>query len=40
MRNELPEEVRRGTVRVALVVGVPALVVATAAFLYKTRTSL
>jgi hypothetical protein len=32
--NELPEEVRRGMVRVALLVGVPALVVSTAAFLY------
>ncbi|MFP4175368.1 MAG: hypothetical protein ACLFSW_06290 [Halobacteriales archaeon] len=34
MTEELPEEVRRGMVRVAVFVGVPAVVVSTAAFLY------
>lgn len=32
--NELPEEVRRGMVRIAVLVGVPALIVSTAGFLY------
>ena len=32
--NELPDEIRRGMVRVAVLVGFPAVVVATAGFLY------
>jgi hypothetical protein len=32
--GELPEEVRRGMVRVAVLVGVPAVIISTAGFLY------
>jgi hypothetical protein len=32
--DELPEEVRRGMVRVAVLVGVPAVIISTAGFLY------
>ena len=35
--NELPEEVRRGVVRVALFVGLPAVVASTALFLYTNN---
>jgi hypothetical protein len=32
--DELPEEVRRGMLRVAVFVGVPAVIISTAGFLY------
>lgn len=35
--NELPEEVRRGMVRIAVLVGVPAVVVSTVGFLYTNN---
>lgn len=35
--NELPEGVRRGMVRLAVIVGVPALVLSTAGFLYTNN---
>lgn len=35
--SELPDEVRRGMVRVALVVGLPAVVVSAVGFLYTNN---
>jgi hypothetical protein len=35
--NELPEEIRRGMVRVAFLVGVPAVIFSTAVFLYTNN---